>query len=264
MQCNQFVEVPARIVRLRSELFETKDSICFERAHIVTRVYQQTEGQPNVLRRAKALQAVFTKMPIFIREGEQLVGQRATQLGARAVYPEYHLNGLTAETTPPEIWEYWHGRTLGDEVHNAYPEQLRRAERELAAGYCTGADSGFGHVIVDYEKVLRRGFKDIAAEFDKTGGCWLMDQQQVTNDNFNNWFPHISPDGKWIAYLAFAPDVAADDHPFYKHVLLRVMPVGGGPARVIAYVYGGQGTINVPSWSPDGTRLAFVSNSAMP
>ena len=89
-------------------------------------------------------------------------------------------------------------------------------------------------------------------------------QQQITNDGFNNWFPHISPDGKWIAYLAFPPDVAADDHPFYKHVLLRLMPVGGGPARVIAYVYGGQGTINVPSWSPDGTRLAFVSNSAMP
>ncbi|SRR6266542_73260 len=89
-------------------------------------------------------------------------------------------------------------------------------------------------------------------------------QQQITNDGFNNWFPHISPDGKWIAYIAFPPDVAADDHPFYKHVLLKLMPVGGGPARVIAYVYGGQGTINVPSWSPDGTRLAFVSNSSMP
>jgi len=87
------------------------------------------------------------------------------------------------------------------------------------------------------------------------------EQQQITNDGFNNWFPHISPDGKWIAYISFPPEVAANDHPFYKHVLLRLMPIRGGPSRVIAYVYGGQGTINVPSWSPDGRRLAFVSNS---
>ncbi len=89
-------------------------------------------------------------------------------------------------------------------------------------------------------------------------------QQQITDDAFNNWFPHVSPDGKWIVYISFPPDVRADDHPFYKHVLLRLIPAGGGPSRVIAYVYGGQGTINVPSWSPDGARLAFVSNSGTP
>ena len=86
-------------------------------------------------------------------------------------------------------------------------------------------------------------------------------QEQVTDDEFNNWFPHISPDGKWIVFISYGQDVAPDDHPFYRQVYLRLMPVGGGETRVIAYVYGGQGTINVPSWSPDSRKVAFVSNS---
>lgn len=87
------------------------------------------------------------------------------------------------------------------------------------------------------------------------------EQEQVTHDDLNNWFPHISPDGKWIVFISFGQDVQPDDHPYYKHVYLRLMPVGGGAPRVIAYVYGGQGTINVPSWSPDSSRVAFVTNS---
>ncbi len=86
-------------------------------------------------------------------------------------------------------------------------------------------------------------------------------QEQITDDAFNNWFPHISPDGKWIVFLSYLPEVKADAHPFYQQVYLRLMPIQGGAARVIAYVYGGQGTINVPSWSPDSRKIAFVSNS---
>jgi Tol biopolymer transport system component len=89
------------------------------------------------------------------------------------------------------------------------------------------------------------------------------DPQQLTNDAYNNWFPHLSPDGRWIAFLSFSPDVDPADHPYYRHVYIRLMPVEGGAPRVVAYVYGGQGTINVPSWSPDGRMLAFVSNTDM-
>lgn len=89
------------------------------------------------------------------------------------------------------------------------------------------------------------------------------DQTQLTFDEYNNWFPHISPDGRWIAFLSFSKDIPPQDHPFYKRVYLRLMPVGGGKPKVIAYVYGGQATINTPSWSPDSKKIAFVSNTAM-
>ena len=88
-------------------------------------------------------------------------------------------------------------------------------------------------------------------------------QEQITNDEFNNWFPHISPDGKWIVIISFPPEINPDSHPYYQHCYLRLMPIEGGQPKVIAYVYGGQGTINVPSWSPDSKRIAFVTNTGM-
>jgi len=86
-------------------------------------------------------------------------------------------------------------------------------------------------------------------------------QAQVTDDDYNNWFPHVSPDGKTILFISFPPDITPNDHPFYKHVYLRSMPATGGKAKVVAYLYGGQGSINVNSWSPDSRSIAFVSNS---
>lgn len=86
-------------------------------------------------------------------------------------------------------------------------------------------------------------------------------REQITFDEYNNWFPHISPDGKWIAYISFPPDIEKNSHPSYKRVTLRLIPFSGGEPKVIAYLYGGQGTINVPSWSPDSQQIAFVSNS---
>ncbi len=88
----------------------------------------------------------------------------------------------------------------------------------------------------------------------KTDG---INQEQMTSDDYNNWFPHPSPDGKWIVFLSYEKEVKG--HPENKDVMLRLVPAEGGEVQVLAKLFGGQGTINVPSWSPDGTSVAFVS-----
>ena len=87
-------------------------------------------------------------------------------------------------------------------------------------------------------------------------------QEQVTNDDYNNWFPHPSPDGRWIVFLSYEPEVKG--HPENKDVMLRLMPAAGGKIEVAAKLFGGQGTINVPSWSPDSRKFAFVSYQLAP
>jgi len=82
-------------------------------------------------------------------------------------------------------------------------------------------------------------------------------QEPVTSDDQNNWFPHPSPDGRWIVFLSYAKDVKG--HPANQDVALRVMPATGGRPEVLAKLLGGQGTINVPSWSPDSKQVGFVS-----
>jgi TolB protein len=100
---------------------------------------------------------------------------------------------------------------------------------------------------------------------ERTGPAkiWRMNpdgtaQEQVTFDEqFADWFPHPSPDGKWLSFVCF--DKSVKGHPFNQNVVIRLMPAAGGKPKVIATLFGGQGSINVPSWSPDSKKLAFVS-----
>lgn len=88
-----------------------------------------------------------------------------------------------------------------------------------------------------------------------------QDQTRMTWDEESNcWFPHLSPDGKQVVYIAYKKgDVAPGDHPPCKHVEIRLMDADGENTRTLVRLFGGQGTLNVNSWSPDGTQLAFVS-----
>ena len=95
---------------------------------------------------------------------------------------------------------------------------------------------------------------------------WRMDaggrnQTRMTWDEESNcWFPHLSPDGKQVAYIAYKKgDVSPGDHPPCKNVEIRLMDADGENTRTLVRLFGGQGTLNVNSWSPDGTKLAFVS-----
>jgi len=98
------------------------------------------------------------------------------------------------------------------------------------------------------------------------------EQEQITFGEENDWFPHISPDGEWMVFLTY--DKSVSGHPENKDVSLRLMNLKDATAAganfknakitVLARLFGGQGTMNVPSWSPDSKQLAFVSYQLVP
>lgn len=86
------------------------------------------------------------------------------------------------------------------------------------------------------------------------------EQTQMTFDEANSWFAHISPDGTQVAYIAYRKgDVEPGAHPPHKNVEIRLMSAEGGAYRTLVELFGGQGTLNVNSWSPCGRKIAFVS-----
>lgn len=191
--------------------------------------------------------------------------------GGSAVYV-LPLKGGTPRLITEETPSYWHGwapdnkeviyvaQRGGRKVYNIYRKSIKGGSEVALTDISEGEHVDGCEYSPDGRYIYYNG--------SHTGNMqlWRMkpdgsDREQLTFDEYNNWFPHISPDGKWIAFISFPPDIERNSHPSYKRVMLRLMPADGGEAKVIAYLYGGQGTINVPSWSPDSRRIAFVSNS---
>lgn len=96
--------------------------------------------------------------------------------------------------------------------------------------------------------------------------AWRMkangkEQTQMTFDtDMNSWFPHISPNGEKVVYIAYHDyEIAPGDHNANHNVELRMIPAAGGKPEILVKLFGGQGTINVNSWSPDSKKFAYVS-----
>jgi len=182
------------------------------------------------------------------------------------------LTGGTPKLITEETPSYWHGwasnnkelvyvaRRGGKTEYNIYRNSIEGGKEVALTSIKPGEHVDGCEYSPDGKYIYYNG------NHTGTMQIWRMKpdgsgREQITFDKYNDWFPHISPDGKWIILISFPAEIEPNSHPNYKRVMLRIMPVSGGEPKVIAYLYGGQGTINVPSWSPDSKQIAFVSNS---
>lgn len=198
-------------------------------------------------------------------DGTRLVISDSTEKGSSGIYTLPIAGGAPTPVTD-KVPSYWHGwspdgKTLAYVANRIGTFQVYTIpvggglERQVTSGFdhCDGPDYS-----PDGQWIWFNGEKNGAVDL------WRIrpdgsDLQKMTDDERVNWFPHPSPDGRHIAYLAYLPGVRS--HPSGQHVELRLMPAVGGKPEVLLSLYGGQGTINVPSWAPDSSAFAFVRYS---
>jgi dipeptidyl aminopeptidase/acylaminoacyl peptidase len=202
-------------------------------------------------------------------DGTQLVISDQSQADRRSRIYTLPIGGGTPKQITEASPSYWHGwspdgRTLAycaerNGEYDVYTIPATGGE-EKRLTTAPGLDDG-----PDYSP----DGQFVYFNSDRTGKMhiWRMkpdgtQQEQVTSDEWNNWFPHPSPDGKWIVFLSYETDVKG--HPENKDVMLRLLSLETKRIEVLAKLFGGQGTINVPSWSPDSRSLAFVSYQIRP
>jgi Tol biopolymer transport system component len=196
-------------------------------------------------------------------DGKQFAISDQTQDGKSRIYVLPISGGEPRLVTPlaPSYWHGWSpdGKTLAYCAERGGNFDIYtipvRGGKEKRLTTAPGPDDG-----PDYSP----DGKYIYFNSERTGlmQIWRMkpdgsDQEQITADDYNNWFAHPSPDGRWIIFLSYARDVKG--HPPGQDVVIRLMSVANRKIQVLAKLFGGQGTINVPSWSPDSRNVAFVS-----
>jgi TolB protein len=202
---------------------------------------------------------------VFSHAAEEHVTDPAQAWLASSVYIVPIAGGpapVKVTTKAPSFWHGWSpdGQALAyvgrrDDEWDVYTIPVGGGE-ERRVTTCRGLDDGPDYApdgrFIYYNSVCSGKMEIWRIRPDGSGA------EQLTRDAYSNWFPHPSPDGRWVVYLAYLED-QGDRHPFGKHVKLRLMDLRDGSVRDLTRpFFGGQGTLNVPSWSPDSRRVAFV------
>ncbi len=193
-----------RIPKLAADLFARMPEIEAARAELITESYRQTEGEPIVMRRAKAFAHILKNIPIIIRDGELIAGSTTIAPRGCQTYPEFSYEWLEAEfdtvehraADPFYISEdtkkrlkaangYWKGKTTS-ELASAY--MAPETHRAMAHNFFTPGNyfyNGVGHITVQYDKVLRIGFAGIRAEAEKElASCLFGDEDYARKSRF--------------------------------------------------------------------------------
>jgi Tol biopolymer transport system component len=195
-------------------------------------------------------------------DGKQIVISDKVQFGKSAIYT-LPIDGGTPKLVTTNHPSYWHGWSpdgkelaycgIRGDVFDIYTiDATGGEERRLThgEGRNDGPDYSFDGQWI-YFNSSRTGLMQIwRIHPDGTG------LEQVTHDNYGNWFAHPSPENDRVVLISYDPDVF--DHPRDLNVRIRMMDMDGGNIRTLFELFGGQGTINVPNWSATGEEFAFV------
>ena len=169
--------IAERIKPMREELLGIIPQVCTERAKIYTETYKADEGDPPVLKRAKALATTLDKMSIYIYKDELIVGNQASKIRGAPIFPEYSWDWIAEEIDEfehrsgdkffvseddkrillEEVIPYWKGKTLYDRAMEIIPDFVNMAQEIGAISGRGNITSGDGHIIVNFGKVLQRG-----------------------------------------------------------------------------------------------------------
>lgn len=179
------LEFSSRVQGLLDNYYAARPEVFAERAVLVTRAYAQTEGQPIAIRRAKMMWQILDGVTVLIRDGEPIVGCKTPAILGSPLYPEvacdwveeeldtialrdeapFYISAETKETLRAEVFDYWRGRQVYNRIMEVLPSEVQQAT-DAGLFFHYYLNRTIGHITVDYERVLKKGFLGLKAEVE--------------------------------------------------------------------------------------------------